>query len=138
MVESPGMIPSDPVVVDTDILIDVGRGVEEAVAYIRHVESYSTLMISAVTQMELIIGCGNNIELRAVEQFLSRFQTIALNTRTSDLAVDLLRRYRLSHGLLIADALIAATAMSAGEQFVTKNQRDYKFIEGLRLLTYPQ
>jgi len=132
------MIPSDPVVVDTDILIDVGRGVEEAVAYIRHVESYSTLMISAVTQMELIIGCGNNIELRAVEQFLSRFQTIALNTRTSDLAVDLLRRYRLSHGLLIADALIAATAMSAGEQFVTKNQRDYKFIEGLRLLTYPQ
>lgn len=132
------MIPSDPVVVDTDILIDVGRGVEKAVAYIRYIESYSTLMISAVTQMELIIGCRNNIELRAVEQFLSRFQTIALNTRTSDLAVDLLRRYRLSHGLLIADTLIAATAMSAGEQFVTKNQRDYKFIEGLRLLTYPQ
>ena len=132
------MIPSDPVVVDTDILIDVGRGVEEAVAYIRHVESYSTPMISAVTQMELIIGCGNNIELRAVERFLSRFRTISLNTRTSDLAVDLLRRYRLSHGLLIADALIAATAMSAGEQFVTKNQRDYRFIEGLRLLAYPQ
>lgn len=138
MVESPGMIPSDPVVVDIDILIDAGRGVEKAVAYIRRMESDSTLMISAVTQMELIIGCRNNIELRAVEQFLSRFQTIALNTRTSDLAVDLLRRYRLSHGLLIADALIAATAMSTGEQFVTKNQRDYKFIEGLRLLTYPQ
>lgn len=43
------MIPSDPVVVDTDILIDAGRGVEKAVAYIRHIESYSTLMISAVT-----------------------------------------------------------------------------------------
>ncbi len=88
--------------------------------------------------MELIIGCQNKNELRAVEQFLLRFQTVALNEQASDLAVDLLRRYKLGHGLLIPDALIAATAMSENEQFVTKNQRHYRFIEGLRLIAYPQ
>ncbi|MCQ3975644.1 MAG: type II toxin-antitoxin system VapC family toxin, partial [Anaerolineae bacterium] len=56
----------------------------------------------------------------------------------SDVAVDLLRRYRLSHGLLIADALIAATALSLDTPLVTKNQRDCRFIAGLRLLAYPK
>jgi predicted nucleic acid-binding protein len=34
-------------------------------------------------------------------------------------------------------ALIAATAIGHGEQFATKNQRDYRFIAGLNLLPYP-
>jgi predicted nucleic acid-binding protein len=44
----------------------------------------------------------------------------------------------LSHGLLIADSLIAATALTLGTLFVTKNQRDYRFIAELQLLPYPQ
>lgn len=52
-------------------------------------------------------------------------------------AVDLLKQYRLSHGLLIADALIAATALEHSEPFITKNQRDFRFITGLHLLPYP-
>ncbi len=102
-------------VVDTDILIDAGRGVSEALAYLHQIEQQSLLAASAVTQMELIIGCGNAAELRAVEQFLLRFHVIKLNEQISDTTVELLRRYRLSHGLLIADALIAATALSLGQ-----------------------
>jgi predicted nucleic acid-binding protein len=69
---------------------------------------------------------------------LLRFRAIKLNEQVSDTAIELLRRYRLSHGLLIADALIAATALSLDTSFVTKNQRDYRFIAGLHLLAYPQ
>ncbi len=36
------------------------------------------------------------------------------------------------------DVLIDATALSLGLPFVTKNERDYRFITGLRLLSYPQ
>jgi predicted nucleic acid-binding protein len=72
-----------------------------------------------------------------VERFLLRFQIIPLNEQMSDTAVDLLRRYRLSHGLLIADALIAATLLVLKEPLLTKNQRDYRFIAGLTLLPYP-
>lgn len=92
-------------------------------------ENRSTPKISAVTRMELIVGCRNKNELRAVERFLARFRTTSLNEQISDLAVDLLSRYRLSHGLLIPDTLIAATAMSVNEQFATKNQRHYRFME---------
>lgn len=125
------------VVVDTDILIDSGRGITEAVACLEQIEQQSKLAISIVTQMELIVGCQNKTELRSLEKFLVRFQVVKLTEQASDIAVDLLHTYRLSHGILIADALIAATAISAGVPFVSKNQRDYRFIAGLRLLGYP-
>nr|MDQ2686882.1 PIN domain-containing protein [Armatimonadota bacterium] len=50
---------------------------------------------------------------------------------------DRCHRYRLSHGLLIPDALIAATALVHDIPLLTKNQRDFRFIAGLRLLPYP-
>lgn len=128
----------ETVVVDTDVLIDAARNVSEAVACLEQVEQNASLAISAVTEMELVIGCRNKAELRTLDKFLARFQVLHLNERVSETAVDLLRRYRLSHGLLIADALIAATALSSGIPFVSKNERDYRFIVGLRLLSYPQ
>jgi predicted nucleic acid-binding protein len=127
----------DVVIVDTDVLVDAGRSIPEAVACLENIERQAVLAISDVTRMELIVGCRNKSELRALDHFLERFQVLKLNEQISDTAVDLLRRYRLSHGLLIADALIAATGLSWGLPFVTKNQRDYRFIAGLRLLAYP-
>jgi predicted nucleic acid-binding protein len=129
---------SELVLVDTDILIDAGRGVSEAVSCLQHIEQQSSLTISVVTQMELIVGCRNKSELRSVDRFLRRFQVVKVNEQISDTATDLLRRYRLSHGLLIADGLIAATALALDTPFVTKNQRDYRFITRLQLLPYPQ
>ena len=129
---------TDPVIVDTDILIDAGRGISEAATCLLHIEQQSPLAISVVSQMELVVGCRNKTELRKVEQFLSRFQITQINERMSETAVDLLQLYRLSHGLLIADALIAATALSLNAPFVTKNQRDFHFIVKLHLLPYPE
>ena len=97
----------------------------------------ATLGISVVTQMELIIGCRNKKELKDLNQFLKRFQIISLNENTATKAIDLLHRYRLSHGLLIADSLIAATALVMDVSFPSKNQKDYRFIENLKLLPYP-
>ncbi len=128
---------ADFVVVDTDILIDASRAVGEAIACLDQVEERSTLAVSAVTEMELIVGCRDKAELRALDKFLDRFQVISLNERMSDAAVDLLRRYRLSHGLLIADAFIAASALVLDTPLLSKNQRDYRFIAGLNLLRYP-
>jgi len=124
------------VIVDADILIDAGRGINDAVTCLQRIEQTSSLAASAVSHMELIVGCGNQADLQAVERFLRRFRILKLTDQISDAAVDLLRQYRLSHGLLIADALIAATALGYSEPFITKNQRDYRFIAGLNLLPY--
>lgn len=59
--------------VDTDILIDAGRGVPEAVACLKDIKASSTLAISIVTQMELIVGCRNKSELQKLDKFLKQF-----------------------------------------------------------------
>ena len=87
--------------------------------------------------MELIVGCRDKAELRKLDQFLRQFQIIPLDAAIGDKSIELLRDYRLSHGLLIPDSLIAATALVLGAPFISKNQRDYKFIVGLDLLAYP-
>ena len=124
-------------IIDTDILIDFGRGVSEAVNCLQQLQSNSRLTISIVTQMELMVGCANKRELQALEKFLQRFEVIRIDPQISDQAAELLGMYRLSHGLLIADSLIAATAIMWDYPFITKNQRDYRFIPTLNLLPYP-
>ena len=128
---------TDWVIVDTDILIDVGHGDETAIAYLESLERSKGLAVSAVTYMELIVGCENKREQQAVKRFVRRFEVIGLTERITEKAVELLLEYRLSHGLLIADALIAATAIERNVPLVSKNQRDYRFIDGLDLLPYP-
>ncbi len=123
---------------DTDILIDAALQVKEAIECLDKIEQQSTLAISVITQMELFVGCRNKTEMRKVEHFLKRFRVIKLDEQISDKAVHMLRQYRLSHGLAIPDALIAATAITLNQDFITKNQRDYRFISELRLLPYPK
>lgn len=124
-------------IVDTDILIDVARGNSDAADCLLQLEKISPLAVSAVTQMELTVGCRNKKELQDLEKFLHRFQVLKITDQISDCAVDLLQPYFLSHGLLIADGLIAATALIHKESLITKNQRDFRFMAGLNLLPYP-
>ena len=108
-----------------------------ALAYLEKKEKEDVLVISVVTAMELFVGCANKTEQRIVEKFIKRFEVLLLTKEVSETAVSLLKRYRLSHGLLIADALIASTAIEYDMAFVSKNQKDYRFITELRLLPYP-
>jgi predicted nucleic acid-binding protein len=50
-------------------------------------------------------------------------------------AIELIKTYRLSHGLAIPDALIAATAIITELELFTYNQRDFRFISGLKLFS---
>lgn len=128
---------ADLLVVDSDVLIDAGRGDAQALGRLQQEALQVTLALSTVTYLELLVGCRNKREQQQTERFLRRFQIVPLDPTISATAVDLLRQYRLSHGLLIADALIAATAIAWGSSLLSKNQRDFRFITGLTLLPYP-
>ncbi|KHD06940.1 twitching motility protein PilT [Candidatus Thiomargarita nelsonii] len=125
------------IIVDTDILIDAGHSIKAALNCLTQYEQKAKLAISIITKMELVVGCRDKNELRKTEQFIRRFQILNLNESISTHADKLLCQYRLSHGLLIADALIAATAINWNYHLISKNQRDYRFIEELKLLPYP-
>ncbi len=75
---------ANPTIVDTDILIDAGRGVPEAANCLQSLKSSSGLAISIVTQMELIVGCANKAELQIVENFLKQFYVIKIDQFISD------------------------------------------------------
>ncbi len=123
--------------VDTDVLIDFNRQVELAINRLDEESKSSTLAISTITQMELLVGCYNSSDLRLTNRLLSDLEIVKLNDSISDIAVNLLRTYNLSHGLLIPDALVAATAIDLRVPLLSKNQRDFRFIETLNLLPYP-
>jgi predicted nucleic acid-binding protein len=123
-------------IIDTDILIDAFRGDRAATAYLRRHTAHGVIGVSTITHLELLVGCRNLIEQRRIERFLQRFEAVMVNEETSVTAVELMRTYRLSHGLLLADALIAATALSRSKPLATKNYRDFRFIVGLDLVAY--
>lgn len=125
------------ILIDTDLLIDLANN--DSIAKERLVKESEKflLTISIITELELIVGCRNKQELEALDKFLRQFSIFQLNREISTKAEELMRSYYLSHGLLIADALIAATAIENQIPLLSKNQRDYRFISELNLLKYP-
>ncbi|MDB9307918.1 type II toxin-antitoxin system VapC family toxin [Aphanizomenon sp. CS-733/32] len=125
------------IVVDTDILIDSARSIQVAIDKLESLTNDYSIAISIITKMELIVGCRNKNELQNLEKFLGNYTLIPVNENISHKAVELLINYKLSHGLLIPDAFIAATAISINAYLLSKNQRDYRFINELNLHPYP-
>ena len=68
---------ANSILVDTDILIDAARDVENAIIRLDRAEKDATLSISTITQMELIVGCRNKKELKNLEKFLIRFEIVS-------------------------------------------------------------
>ncbi|OBQ20270.1 type II toxin-antitoxin system VapC family toxin [Anabaena sp. AL93] len=125
------------ILVDTYILIDVSRNIDIAINRLDLEEKTNQISISVITEMELIVGCRNKLELQHINKFLSRYDISQINDNISIFTVELIKTYRLSHGLLMPDAFIAATSIINNFPLLTKNQSDYRFISGINLLPYP-
>ena len=123
------------VLVDSDILIDFSRGKTDAADCLQELGRKYMLAASAVTQMELPVGCRDKAELRDTEKFLQKFLLLNLTEPISNRAADLLRQYNLSHGLLVPDALIAASALEYNALLIQKINAII-VITGLNLLPY--
>lgn len=121
---------------DTDVVIDAIRGEPGAIRRLERSEAEG-LAVSAISRMELLVGCRDRPEVVLLNGFLTRFETVHLSERVSARGILLVETYRLSHGLRMPDALIAATALVTELPLVSKNQRDFRFIDGLRLEPYP-
>lgn len=122
--------------VDTDVLIDFSRGVQRSREQLQDLETKHILAISVITQLELMVGCENKAEFKSLQDFLDDFEIIHLNSSISEKAIALFEKYRLSHGVLIPDMLIASTALVLDMPLISKNQKDFRFIDKLSLLEY--
>ena len=122
--------------VDTDVLIDFSRGIKKTRAQLKKLETDQVLAISVITKLELMVGCKNKADFKSLLKFLGDFEVIHINEPISLKTVDLFNKYRLSHGVLIPDMLIASTALSLDIPLMSKNRKDFQFIKELKFIEY--
>jgi len=115
---------------DTTVFVDYYRKVPRAQQFL---QSETTLPCSVITAAELIQGSRNKNEQRNAEKLLSKIEFVPLNPQIGVTMFNLMKKYFLSHGLQIPDALIAATAVEEDLTLVTSNVKHYSFIKGLKL-----
>ena len=120
---------------DTNIFISWFRGDMETVSRLERI-GLEHILIPSVAVMELVQGTRNNSETIRLKKKLKAYHIIHFNEITSKLAIGLIEQYRLSHGLLIPDAIIAATAITFNLKLFTYNLKDFKFIPGIRLYDF--
>lgn len=117
---------------DTTILVDLSRGNTAAADFVDSERHLGTeLLVSVVSAMELIVGCRNKAETKKAEKLLTKFMVVQLSAAASRRAYELVLTYCKTHGLLIPDAFIAATAMSESLDLMSDNDRHFKM-----MLTY--
>lgn len=121
--------------VDTDVLIWYLRGHDEAA---RFLDNLQELKISAVTWMELVQGCRNRMELERLKKDLNRRHavTLPISETISERAMVLVETHFLGDGLLLADALIASTAIEHALTLSSANSKHFRPIQGLVLLAF--
>lgn len=114
-------------IIDTDVLIWYLRGNAKAKSF---VEACIPFSVSVVTYMELIQGMRNKEEFKLFQKQMNNWETniIQLNQDISSRAMFYVQEYALSHSMMLADALIAATAVQRSDTLLTANDKHYKFI----------
>jgi predicted nucleic acid-binding protein len=115
--------------IDTDVLIDYLRGLDQAQNFIASLPEQ--VYISAITVTELHVGVRNGKERAALTEFLDTLETITLDAELAAEGGMLRRDYGKSHGVGLNDALIAATALNNRLQLVTLNGKHYPMVKNL-------
>lgn len=117
---------------DTDVLIWCFRGNERAGKAINDCDERR---ISVVTLMELHQGARNKSEQKAIGKFVREldFRVLPIDENISHRASIYVEEFCLQASMLMADALIAATAVERGESLCTANSKHYKALTELDL-----
>ncbi len=116
----------NPVLVDSDILIEVLRARDQVVLgrWGELERSDVPLLCSPVTVAEIWHGARAS-EHAALEALFGAIRCVLIDFEIGQRAGDYLQRFARSHHLELGDALIAATASIHNLELWTRNRRHY-------------
>ena len=115
---------------DTNIFIAIFKGDAKLKILVENSDS----AINTIVYLELIQGAKNKADVNKIEKYLNRFELIHFDKAVSQRAIELVRAFSKSHGLMLPDAVIAATCLENDLTLITFNSKDFRFINDLKIL----
>lgn len=125
-----GLTMAGPILPDTDIIVDFFRGNGKAADFFH--AHHARIVLSAVVVAELYAGVKGAAEQEALGNFVSLFRVVPVTPEIAKAAGLYKRDYGRSHGVGLADAILAATAESENAALKTLNARHYPMLKGLK------
>ena len=118
------------ILLDTDVLVDFFRGHSKAVGFVN--DHSDQIILSSIVIAELYAGVKGDAEQTALEDFVSLFRVVPVDAAISKTGGLYKRDYGKSHGVGLADAILAATATDEDAKLKTLNTKHYPMLKGLR------
>jgi predicted nucleic acid-binding protein len=117
---------------DSSVLIDCLRGRGDAVAFLAAHSAGVRPATHVMVAAELIAGARDKREQELIESFLESFEIVPPNESDALTALELYKRFHLSHGVDWPDCQIAATAQRLGVDVQTQNMKHFSAFPGVR------
>ena len=121
---------SAAILVDTDVMVDYLRGHEQAASFLKR--QAGRVILSSMVVAELYAGVKGDAEQAALDAVISLFRVVPVTADIAKAGGLLKRDFGKSHGVSLADAILAATARAENAQLKTLNVKHYPMIRGLR------
>jgi predicted nucleic acid-binding protein len=122
------------ILLDTDILVDFFRGHNGAMAFVN--ANASRIILSCIVVAELYAGVKNGVEQVALDNFVSLFRVVPVSTEIAKVGGLYKRDYGKSHGIGLADAILAASAEAENADLKTLNTKHYPMLKNLKPIYY--
>jgi predicted nucleic acid-binding protein len=106
--------------IDTAIIVDLIRNHTPALNWLK-TQVNVDLGIATVTWMEVVKGANNKSDLTAVRKLMEQFDVVDLTATDQRWAMANYAAFKLSHGVGMYNALIAAPAQRLGIPLYTHN-----------------
>ena len=119
-----------PVLVDADVMVDFLRGQPKAVALVQALSAQ--IILSSIVVAELYAGVRGDEESNTLDSLISLFRVVPVSPEIARAGGLYKKGYAKSHGVGLADAIIAATAVSESADLKTLNTKHYPMLKGLK------
>jgi len=122
------------IIADTDVLIDFLYGKEPSASRISSELEKGELRTTVISRFELLSGAHSEKQKTAVSRLLEAVPAFSLDTACADRAAQI--RHELErHGLGIGmgDSLIAGIVLQNKGTLLSRNQKHFSRVKGLRL-----
>ena len=118
------------ILLDTDILVDFLRGNSKAMTFVN--ANSERIILSTIVIAELYAGVKGSAEQAVLDEFVSLFRIVTVDANIAKAGGLYREDYAKSHGVELADAILAATAEDENAELKNLNIKHYPMLKGLR------